>query len=441
MADRLIPTFAIGGLVHHQASVDALEAFRFADEAALLASAGQSFEGALLLQTCNRVELLVQGTGEQLTGFLHDTGRTDFSLNTGSDAIRHLLEVACGIDSMIVGEDQILGQLRKALVLAGDAGTSSPLLEECVNTAIHVGVEARRRTEINRGAVSIGSAAVQLAEDLIGSLEGKHILVIGSGEMGMLVAQALAARELTAIYVANRTHGRAVELARKIGGRAVHLDEVRRYLILSDVVISCTSAPHPVLKVDALKEVMRGRCWPLEGVPRPLILIDIAQPRDVEEGADRIVGIHLCTIDSLREISERNMKNREEEAARVRNLIEEELERCVRLLNRKTADDRLALLHSWADRIRERERDRALKRLGPTDPRTSEIVDDLTRVLARKLLADVTLAVRAEAEAGRTAAADQLVGAITGERRHPANAGEQTNGHLPGDDTCIQKNA
>lgn len=442
MPESLVHALAIGGLVHHEADVVALEAFRFPDEAALLADARAVFGGALLLQTCNRVELLVPGTGPELAAYLHASGRADFRLREGSDAVRHLLEVACGLDSMIMGEDQILGQLRQALVLSRDADALSPLVEECVNTAVHLGVEARARTEINRGAVSIGSAAVQLAEDLLGSLDGRHILVVGSGEMGMLVTQALAARNLTAIYVANRTHGRAIELARKIGGKAVRLDELHRYLILSDVVISCTSAPHPVLKVKTLKEVMRGRCWPLEGAPRPLILIDIAQPRDVEEGAERIAGVHLCTIDSLRAISEQNMETRRCEAERVRGMIEEELDRCVRLLNRQAAGTGIGRLHSWAERVRVRERDRALKRLGRVDERTREVVDDLSRVLVRRLLADATLAVRAEAESGRIEESCALVRAITGEDPPPASSvATPAHEHTTGDEACTPKNA
>lgn len=442
MPEPLLANLSVGGLVHHVAGVDALEAFRFPDETGALLEAGRRFGGALLLQTCNRVELLVPATGADLEAFLRESGRSGFTIAEGGAAVRHLLEVACGIDSMIMGEDQILGQLRRALALSREAGTLSPLLESCVTTAIHLGVEARRRTEINRGAVSIGSAAVQLAEQMLGSLEGRHILVIGSGEMGMLVTQALAARNLTAIYVANRTHGRAVELARKIGGKAVHLDELRRYLILSDVVISCTSAPHPVLKIDDLKEVMKGRCWPLEGSPRPLILIDIAQPRDVEEGAERLAGIHLCTIDSLRLISEKNMEIRRGEAERVRELIEVELGRCIRRLNRKAADEPLARLHTWAEQVRERERDRALKRLGQVDSRTREVVDDLSRVLSSRLLADVTFAVKRAAESGRIGEADRLVRAITGTPVPSLNEpGTVERPNPTGDDACIPKSA
>jgi glutamyl-tRNA reductase len=441
MAESLVHALAVGGLVHHAADVGALEAFRFQDETALLEDARSLFGGALLLQTCNRVELVVPASGAELSAYLRASGRTGFSVWEGSDAVRHLLEIACGLDSMIMGEDQILGQLRQALLLSRAADSLSSVLEESVTAAIHFGVEARRDTEINRGAVSIGSAAVQLAEDLLGTLAGRHILVVGSGEMGLLVTQALAARDLTAIYVANRTHGRAVELARKIGGRAVRLDELRRYLILSDVVISCTSAPHPVMKVEMLKEVMRGRCWPLEGSPRPLILIDIAQPRDVEEGAERVAGIHLCTIDSLRAISEQNIEARRCEADRVRRLIDEELGRCVRLLNRRCAGNGLGLLHSWAERIRVRERDRALNRLAQADERTREVVDDLSRVLARRLLADATLAVRAEAEAGRLDEADALVRAITGtDPTESPSARTHLPPQTPGDEACSPKN-
>jgi glutamyl-tRNA reductase len=441
MPESLLHPLAVGGLVHHEADAASLEAFRFADETALLTDASAVFGGALLLQTCNRVELLVPGTAADLTAYLHASGRTDFSVREDEYAVRHLLEVACGLDSMIMGEDQILGQLRQALVQSREAGALTPLIDECVNAAVHLGVEARTCTEINRGAVSIGSAAVQLAENLLGSLKGRHILVVGSGEMGLLVTQALAARDLTAIYVANRTHGRAIELARKIGGKAVRLDELRRYLILSDVVISCTSAPHPVLKVATLKEVMRGRCWPLEGAPRPLILIDIAQPRDVEAGAEQIAGVHLCTIDSLRAISEQTIEARRGEAERVLDMIENEVGRCVRLLNRRAAEQGLGRLHSWAEHVRVRERDRALKRLGTVDERTREVVDDLSRVLARRLLAEATLAVRAEAEAGRIEEANVLVSAITGGDAPPApTIAPPSHQQTTGDEACIQRN-
>jgi glutamyl-tRNA reductase len=230
--------------------------------------------------------------------------------------------------------------------------------------------------------------------------------------MGMLVAQALAAKDLTAMYVANRTYGRAVVLADKIGGKAVRLSELYHYITLSDVVISCTSAPHPVIHTKELELAMKNRCWPVEGHPRPLILIDIAQPRDIEDGASTIDGIRLFSIDNLRTINEQTMSTRKAEAERAREFVDMELEVFLRHLNRKSADDLLAALHTWAEAVRIRERDRALARLSCPDTKTAEIVDDLTRVLAKKLLTDATFSIRESAEEGELAAAKALVKAI-----------------------------
>jgi glutamyl-tRNA reductase len=390
---------------------------RFPDERAFLERARERFKGVVLVQTCNRVEIIVHGNSDTLVSFLEAAGWKDYYSFSGTDALRHLLELACGIDSMIVGEDQILGQMKSALMQAMEAGSASPVLEICINKALHAGVEARRRTRINRGAVSVGSAAVQLAEEKLGTLEGKHILVIGSGEIGGLVARALAEKNLTAIYVANRTYSRAEILAKKIGGRAVRFEDLPRYMILSDVVISCTAAPHPVIHCEQLEEVMAARCWPHENRPRPLIVIDIAQPRDVEEGAGKIPGVSLFTIDNLRDVSEKTMDSRRSEAQKVREFIDEELVRFVRLLNSHAADDALGALYTWAEVIRLRERDRAIARMRDADERTKEIVDDLSRVLAKKLLSDVTMSIRLCAEEGDLDRAEALVAAITrGER-------------------------
>ena len=404
---------AIAGVSHHTADVATLEAFRFPDEPAFLERGGERFKGVLLLQTCNRVELIVEGEAGELREFLTDHGRKDFFMHDGKGALSHLFSLASGIDSMIVGEDQIIGQLKKTLADAQESGTASPFLELCINKAVHVGIEVRKRTLINRGAVSVGSAAVLLAESQIGSLEGKHILVVGSGEMGLLVAQALAAKQLTAMYVANRTYGRAVILAGKIGGKAVRLSELYHYITLSDVVISCTSAPHPVIRKNELAQAMKNRCWPVEGHPRPLILIDIAQPRDVEQGAETIDGVRLFSIDNLRTINEQTMSTRKAEAERAREFVDAELGLFLRHLNRKSADDLLGALHTWADAVRTRERDRAIARIGCPDVKVADIVDDLTRVLAKKLLTDATFSIRESAEEGDLATAKALVKAIT----------------------------
>jgi glutamyl-tRNA reductase len=413
MNEELPFPFTVAVLSHHVADVAALEAVRYPDERAFLELARDRFKGAMLLQTCNRVEIVVEGEAGPLYDFLAETGRNKFTVLENGEALCHLLELASGMDSLIVGEDQIIGQMKKALLAAEETGTLSPLLKICMDKAIHTGIQIRRKTAINRGAVSIGSAAVSLAEQLLGGLEKRHILVVGTGEMGMLVTKALAAKGLSAIYLANRTYERAVALANRTGGRAVNLKELYHYMTLSDVVISCTSAPHPIIHCDRLREVMAGRKWPLEDHPRPLILIDIAQPRDVEEGAESIDGIRLFTVDNLREISENNIQARKKEMEQARELLMEELDHCLRLIKRASADDMLGGLYTWAEAIRLRERDRALHRLGAIDERTESILDDLTHTLVKKLFSDATYSIRSYAERGEIDKAHSLVKAIT----------------------------
>ncbi|NLV28051.1 MAG: glutamyl-tRNA reductase [Methanomicrobiales archaeon] len=413
MKDALFSPLTIAGISHHTASVADMEDVRFMDEKAFLTRAGEWFKGAVLLQTCNRIEVIVHGSADLLASFLEKEGRPGWQMWENYDALSHLLDLAAGLDSMVIGEDQILGQLRKALSQAEESSVADTLITLCINKAIHAGSEARRMSGINRGAVSIGSAAVLLAEDRLGTLAGRHILVLGSGEMGVLVTQALAAKQLSAIYVANRTFGRAQRLAEKVDGTAVLMNDLYRYLSMSDVVICCTAAPHPVIKSDELNEALKVRTWPLDHSKRPLIIVDIAQPRDVEETVADIPGVCLFTIDDLRKVNDDTTQFRKEAAEQVRSYLDSELVHFIRLYNRKAADEVLASLYSWAEQIRTRERDRALSRLSCCDERMKEVTDDLSRVITRKLLTDVTLSIRACAERGEMELAKELVGAIT----------------------------
>ena len=388
---ELLTPVAVAGVDYTTFDQTRLAEYRFGDESSFLADAGEHFKGVILLQTCNRVEILVHGTGAALSDYLHSLGRSGFTIHEGTDALRHLLALAAGTKSMIIGEDPILGQLKRALLLANECGTTDPVTDLCINTAIHAGVDIRAATHINRGAVSIGSAAVQLAEELLGSLDGRNILVVGGGEMGKLVTQALAEKNLRAIYVTNRTYNHAVELAQEIGGRAMRMDQLSPCIALSDVVISCTAAPHAIITGEPLAATMNERLWPLDPEPRKLILIDIAQPRDTEDSCRNIPGVHLFTIDDLRSVSEKNMEHRKDEAAHAGEMIDEYLPEFIRLYNRTAAGDLIAGLSTWAESIRVRERDKALGKLGSPDPHTLAEIDDLTRVLTKKLLADTIL--------------------------------------------------
>jgi len=413
MKDTLLIPLACAGISHREADIPTMEDFRFPDEEEFLKEAGEYFRGVVLLQTCNRIEIFVQGDAEMLDRFLQEKGRTGYRILEGTDFLNHLLRLASGMESMIIGEDQILGQLKKALLFSKEIDQCSPILEMCLNKAIHTGIEVRKKTKINSGAVSIGSAAVILAEELLGTLEDRHILVVGVGEMGKLVAQAIAAKNLKAIYVTNRTYETARHLADEIGGKAVKMDELYHYISLSDVVISCTGAPHAVIHAGKLEKILESRRWPLDDKERPLILIDIAQPRDVEEHVCNIDRVRVFTIDDLRSVNEKTMKSRKKQAESAENMLSVELIQFISMVNRASADDILADLHTWAESIRIRERDRALSRLKNVDEKTAAVIDDFSKVLVKKLFSDATVAIRNCAESCDLETAEMHVHAIT----------------------------
>ena len=401
----LFEPLTIASLAHHNTNVTTLEKARFHDEVQALTEISNYVHGALLLQTCNRVELIVQGSVDEVTSFLHTHGRDGFSYYHGYDALRHLLHLAAGIHSMIIGEDQILGQMRKALRTAEEVGVSSPLLKLCIDKAIHTGVFIRKRTGLNQGAVSVGSAAVLLAQEHLGDLSGKHILVFGSGEMGVLVANALCAKNLSAIYVANRTYDRACQLAEMIHGTAVKMDDIGRYLSLSDVVICCTTAPHFVLHEFDVKTALSQSQWPLDRTARQIVMIDLAQPRDIDPAVETIPGVALFTIDDLADINDAATLNRRERAQAAKEIIEEELVNFVGYYNQRSDEREIASLYLWAEQIRSREAERAIAKLPPLLARpehekTTHIIDDMSHALVKKLLSDLTRRVKEAAASG-----------------------------------------
>lgn len=394
--------------------------FRFENPEEFLKNASEIFEGVVLIQTCNRVEILVHGEADQLKKYLESLNRYDFLIFEGSDAIKHLSELASGTQSMIIGEDQILGQLKNALILSEENNCTDSAVSACINTAVKLGVNIRCDTKINRGAVSIGSAAVLLAEELLGNLSGKNILVVGGGEMGKLVSKSLAEKNLRAIYVTNRTYENAVHLAEEIGGRAMHLDQLYPCIALSDVVISCTSAPHPIIRAAEISEVMENRFWPLDDEPRRLIIIDIANPFDVEKECGKILGVNLFTIDDLKGISEKNMQTRACEIQNAEKIIDDYLDGFIKTVNKTAASDILAELYSWAEEIRERECRKALHLIENGD-NPKEVLKNLTNSLTKKLLEDASKTIRETAEEKDPAEIRRIVNKITGENNVPHN--------------------
>ncbi len=412
MTRTLLTEISVATADHSKYGEEILGLFRFKDETAFFEKASKIFPGVVLLETCNRVEILVHGSGKQLRDFLHGENRFVFEILEGEAALMHLLELAAGTKSMIIGEDQILGQMRRSLLLAESHNTNDVITDVCLNTAIREGVSIRQKTSINKGAVSIGSAAVLLAEELMGDLDGKNILVVGGGEMGTLVARALCEKNLRAIYVTNRSFDRAVLLANEIRGRAMRLDQLYPCIALSDVVISCTGAPHLIIHGEELTETMNERFWPLDPEPRHLLLIDIAQPRDIDDACRDIAGVSLKTLDDLKSISEKNLAARKTECEHSDILVRAALPEFIKAFNRAASGDLTKTLYTWAEEIRQREKNKALSRLRNADPYLESVIDDLTSALTKKLLGDAAKSIRASAECTDTQTAEILLKAI-----------------------------
>ncbi|HHW05421.1 MAG TPA: glutamyl-tRNA reductase [Methanothermobacter sp.] len=337
------------------------------------------------IKTCNRIEHYLI-----LKNPIQDMNHPNIIIEEDKKALKHLLRLASGLESMIIGEDQILGQIKDARLEALKRGLCGPTLDMIFNKAVHVGQIIRNKTKINKGSVSIGSAAVELAESVQGDLKCKKVLVIGAGEMGALVARALAEKQLKAIVVANRTYDRAVRLARELGGYAIQFDRLDEALSDADVVISATAAPHYILTRERVEKAI-----PIERRDS-VTMIDIANPRDIEEKV-RELGIRLFNIDDLRGIAEKNRRKRENEARKAEQIIEKELELLVNSLKYKKVEPLISQIRKSMEEIRIRETEKAMQMLGELEDK-EKIIDDLTRSIVNKIFHDIISKLRKAAE-------------------------------------------
>ena len=351
----------IGALWLSHKNCDVLELEEVADRLdPELFAEDQRVSGYAIIKTCNRVEAYI--TSEYPREVLEDVAKRrkleKSRIFVGKDAVEHLMRVACGLEAMIVGEDQILGQIKKSHLDSRKEGTIDSLLDMTFERAIKAAKRARSETKINEGSVSIGSAAVEFAEVISGGLEGKNILVIGAGDMGTLVAKAISKKSLKAMFIANRTYEKATKLAEELYCEAVRLDDKEKYLSACDIAFCTTSAPHYILDSKLMARVMKHRRTDNE-----LLIIDVANPKDVGEGVGEIKGIELYDLDSLYEISEENLKRRLSEVSKVERIIEEETEIFSYILNRQKAEVLITMLYKHGYHVMEEEKKRALRYL------------------------------------------------------------------------------
>ena len=343
----------------------------------------------LQIKTCNRSELFL--VMDECTLNYHWDGLV---LEKDDKALEHVLKLSCGLESMIIGEDQILGQLKDAHKLSIKNGWSGPVLNTVFTKAIHVGQQVRKKTRINQGSVSIGSAAVDLAESVHGDLRCKKVLVIGAGKMGTLVAKALVEKNLKAIVVANRTYDRALCLAKELGGDAIHFDRLAEAMSDADVVISATGAPHAILTVQKVQEAV-----PQENLNK-MVMVDIANPRDIEENV-ALLGVRLYNIDHLRGLADKNTMMRESESKEAEKIISKELKLLDKSLKHLEAEPIIAQIRSHAELIRLRETEKAYRKLGDLNGK-EKIVDDLTKVVIDRVFYDLIRNLKEAAESEDT---------------------------------------
>lgn len=321
------------GLSHRSSPVEVREKFSFAEAripAALqLIKDGGIAEEAVILSTCNRVEIYAATSLEPARAFeglrqflvtIHeyrDPLTDEVYAYAEPQSVHHLFKVASGLDSMVLGETEILGQLKKAYDLALQAGFTGARLNKAFQRAFNVAKQIRTETSIQRGSVSVGSVAVELAEKVFSELEEHEVLVIGAGDTSEKTARALLSRGAKGIVVTNRSHDKAVSLANELGGRAIRFEDWESEFGSIDIVISSTAAPHYVLDRARLEPLMKVRRH------RPLLLIDIAVPRDIDPEVNLLSDVYLYNIDDLQAIASDYLKQRQEEVARCEEIIRE----------------------------------------------------------------------------------------------------------------------
>ena len=341
------------------------------------------------INTCNRYEYFLY-TDDYADEDL-DCDNKYVIIQYNDDAVIHLFRMSSGLESMIIGEDQILGQIKDSKKKSEKEGHCGKTLDTVFTKAIHVGQVVRNKTKINQGSISIGSAAVDLAEEHLGDLQDKHVLVIGAGKMGTLVAKALAEKNLKAIFVANRTYYKAVQLAEELEGEAILFDNLEEKLLNADLVISSTGSPHPIINKERLMKVFDDE------MPKKMIFIDIANPRDIEDDVKEL-GIDLFNIDDLRGIAEKNKKLRENEVIEAEKIIENEFDLLKESFNLIEINSVLGSLRESMEEIRQRESQKGIVKLNNVDAKDIKTIDKMTQSIVNKIFYDISESVKQSAK-------------------------------------------
>lgn len=381
------------GLNHRTAAVDVRERFalvKYTDPGTWALSLGGAIHESLILSTCNRVELLAMGKGDLAGQMLNswagvrnakveDLERYVYTYKN-EEAVRHLFRVASSLDSMILGEPQILGQLKAAYRKASACHATGVILNHLLHKAFSVAKRVRTETAVASSAVSISFAAVELAKRIFGTMQGHKAMLIGAGEMAELAATHLMQNGVDEIIVANRTFAHAEELASFYHGRAVPFEDFARHLLDVDIVITSTGSQDPIIHARDIRTVLKNRA------NRPMFFIDIAVPRDVDPDVNGLDNVYLYDIDDLKEVVQENMAGRRVEAEKADKIVDDEVHEFSDWVSRLDVQPTIKELIHRGDLACEEEVARTMRRLGATDQTTRDALMAMAQALQKKFL-------------------------------------------------------
>jgi glutamyl-tRNA reductase len=397
------------GVSHRTAPVAIREALAFPKERLAEALTRMRTEAgmseAMILSTCNRVELYGResedATLDTLAAFLHRFhGRQPEEMHEyvyrlgGEDAVRHAFRVAASLDSMVLGEPQILGQVKEAYQAAEEAGSLGASLNALRNRSLAAAKRARSETGIGQNAVSVSYVAVELARKIFGELKDRNVLLVGAGKMSELAARHLVRDGARATVLGGRTFARAAELAAALGGQAAPFESLRQELARADIVISGTGAPGIVITQDDVAAAKAARRR------RPLFLIDIAVPRDIDAAAGELDGVFLYDMDGLKAVAEANLRERKKQATAAETIIDSEVREFIAWQKSLDLVPLLVELRQRGDRIRRDELEKARKRLGTLTPEQEQAIEAATTAIVNKLLHPPTVQIKEIARNG-----------------------------------------
>ena len=402
------------GVSHRTAPIELRERLDFSaggvDRALTALAASAAHAEATIVSTCNRVEIYVgcddpnvaRAAIEQFLSDFHgipcDQLTEHLYAKTGRDAVTHLFRVASGLDSLVMGEPQVLGQVKDAFSVASQMGSTGSLLNKLFHSAFAAGKRVRSETALSEGAVSVSYAAVALARKIFGNLTGRTVLVVGAGEMGKLTAIHMQSQGIGRLIVTSRTAQHASALAQSIGGIAMSWDALNTALEEADILITATGASVPIVSRALVAQTMKARRQ------RPLFIIDIAVPRDVESDAGELEEVFLYNIDDLQTVVQENLSKRGTEASEAEKIVAQEVVKFVGWLNSRGAVPTVVALRHRFEAIRQAELRRLEPKLSSLPPEARARVDEITRLIVEKLLINPTEQLKSISDADTAAA-------------------------------------